>query len=76
MQDFRSSLAIALIALVAWYIVRTAYRVFFHPLAKFPGPTLAAVTTWYEGWFDVITGKGRFTFHLKDLHDKYGMCDE
>ena len=48
------------------------YRIWFHPLAKFPGPKLAAITTWYEGYYDALRYKGRFTFKLADLHEKYG----
>jgi hypothetical protein len=62
----------AIIALLGWTVVVGVYRVLFHPLAKFPGPKLAALTTWYEGYYDVIRYKGRFTFHLEDLHKKYG----
>lgn len=55
------------------YVICTAiYRLFFHPLAKFPGPNLAALTTWYEGYYDCLRYKGRYTFKLRDLHEKYG----
>lgn len=47
------------------------YRLYFHPLAKFPGPRIAALTVWYEFYFDGIK-KGRYTFEIKRMHDKYG----
>jgi len=50
------------------------YRLFFSPLAGFPGPKLAALTQWYEFYWNVIK-PGQFTFHLQDLHDKYGIFD-
>lgn len=47
------------------------YRLFQHPLARYPGPKLAAITRWYEGYYDVIQN-GQYTFKLRELHDKYG----
>jgi ornithine cyclodeaminase/alanine dehydrogenase-like protein (mu-crystallin family) len=40
--------------------------VYFGPLAKFPGPKLAAATLWYEFYYDVIL-KGRYSFKIKEL---------
>jgi hypothetical protein len=49
----------------------TIYRLFLSPLAAFPGPKLAAATAWYEFYWNVLK-QGQFTFHLQDLHDRYG----
>ncbi|KAK4496736.1 hypothetical protein PRZ48_012719 [Zasmidium cellare] len=46
-------------------------RLLFHPLSRFPGPKLAAWTSNYEFYYDVVLG-GQYTFLLKALHDKYG----
>ena len=37
----------------------------------YPGPKLAAVSNSYEFYYDVIQ-EGRFTFHIQELHEKYG----
>lgn len=36
-------------ALVVYFFTLAAYRVFFHPLAKHPGPFWAKLTDWYVG---------------------------
>ncbi|OJZ89330.1 hypothetical protein ASPFODRAFT_58058 [Aspergillus luchuensis CBS 106.47] len=41
------------------------------PLAKFPGPLLAAATELYEFYYDVIRD-GQFVWHIERLHQKYG----
>ena len=57
----------------AFYIIGLyLYRLLFHPLAKFPGPKLAAISNWYEFYWDVLQ-HGKFTEHIQDLHKQYGM---
>ena len=58
--------------LMVFYVVAGAiYRLFFSPVAKFPGPTLTALTLWYEFHYDVIKG-GKFIWQIKRMHEKYG----
>ncbi|KAI0503214.1 trichodiene oxygenase [Xylaria bambusicola] len=47
------------------------YRLKLHPLARFPGPKLAAVTRGYEAYYDFVLN-GKYTFKIKELHMKYG----
>jgi hypothetical protein len=56
------------------YLVGLAvYRLYLSPLARYPGPKLAALTNWYEFCYDVIL-QGKFTFHIRELHKKYGLA--
>lgn len=48
------------------------YRLYWSPLAKIPGPKLAAATFWYEFYYDVVR-RGRYTWKIGELHEEYGM---
>lgn len=65
--------AIAGAAYVVYFIALVIYRVFFHPLAKFPGPRRAAATYLYEGYYDVIQN-GQYTLKIAELHKEYGKA--
>lgn len=54
-------------------IYGVAYRLLLSPLAKIPGPKLAALTSWYEFYYDVIE-PGQYVWKIRDLHAEYGMC--
>ena len=45
--------------------------VFLSPLAAFPGPKLAAITTWYQAYYDIWL-HGQFFKKLDRLHEEYG----
>ncbi len=61
-----------IVATVAVYVASIAfYRLFLHPLARFPGPKLAALTRSYEAYYD-IARNGQYTFKIAELHKKYG----
>lgn len=50
-------------------------RLYFHPIALIPGPKLAALTWWYEFYFDVVK-HGTYVFKIQELHQQYGMPQE
>lgn len=60
------------LAQCAWLLSVALYRLYLSPLAKIPGPKLAALTSWYDFYYDVIL-PGRYVFKIKDLHKKFGM---
>lgn len=52
------------------YALATAvYNVFFHPLRKYPGPTLLSITRIPLSWIELSGDSHR---HLLKLHKKYG----
>ena len=65
------NLLFALLIFSAYCISLAAYRLCFSPLAKFPGPKLAALTLWYEFYYDVIK-RGRYTWKIAELHERHG----
>lgn len=48
-----------------------AYRLFLGPLARFPGPKLAALTGWYETYYDCWK-RGRYWVEIEQMHKQYG----
>lgn len=63
--------AAALSFAVLYTLYGALYRLYLSPLAKFPGPRLAALTFWNEFWYDVVRG-GRYTWKIRDYHERYG----
>jgi hypothetical protein len=59
-------------ALYAFYLIGLGvYRLYLSPIAKFPGPKIAALTKWYEFYYEVLL-RGKFSDHITKLHSIYG----
>ncbi|KAK5054451.1 hypothetical protein LTR84_001341 [Exophiala bonariae] len=71
MSIFWSGLVTATAIWLAYLVALVIYRLYFHPLAKFPGPKYAAVSRWHEYFYDVHL-QGKFIFYIEGLHKKYG----
>ncbi|PKY04740.1 cytochrome P450 [Aspergillus campestris IBT 28561] len=57
-------------AIVLQKVFTVAYRLFFHPLAKVPGPLLAHATYLYSFWHNL--NGARFYLQIEKLHQQYG----
>ncbi|OKL60205.1 hypothetical protein UA08_04932 [Talaromyces atroroseus] len=57
--------------LVVYVLANIVYRLYFHPLARFPGPKLAAITHLYEFYFNIIQD-GMFIWEIERMHEVYG----
>lgn len=58
------------ISQAALYVaVRSIYRLWFHPLSRFPGPKLAAVS---EVWYAYHWMSGRYPWKIETMHMMYG----
>lgn len=66
-----TSFYVLVVAVAAYYATLAFYRLFLDPLARFPGPKAAAVSRWYEAYYDVFLG-GKYTFKIAQLHKEYG----
>lgn len=58
-------------AIFAALVASAVYRLYLHPLRKFPGPRLAAIAGWYAAYWDCF-GQGGYTAHVIELHKQYG----
>lgn len=68
--------ATTVVAVALYVLVLGVYRITLHPLAKFPGPKLAALTQWYETYYEFFKSPGgQYLFHYRKLHEKYGKFD-
>jgi len=60
------------ISVTALYVITGGiYSLYLSPLSKFPGPKLAALTLWYEFYYDVIRN-GKYLWEIEKMHEKYG----
>lgn len=58
-----------------WFLYRLSVVLYnispFHPLSRFPGPKIAAVSYLYEAYYDWWR-VGRYGKVIRDMHERYG----
>ncbi|KAI0382376.1 cytochrome P450 [Hypomontagnella monticulosa] len=54
---------------VLWFCIRSIWRLYLHPLAKYPGPRLAAIS---DAWYAYHSLSGRWPWVIEDALKKYG----
>lgn len=70
-MDLISPLQVIAIGVACYTLYGAIYRLYLSPVASFPGPRFAALTFWYEFYYDVIK-HGRYTWKIAELHKQYG----
>ena len=63
--------ACILMAIASYTAYGIVYRLYLSPIAHFPGRKMAALTFWYEFYFDVIK-RGSYVWQIRQMHETYG----
>ncbi|KAI9710260.1 MAG: hypothetical protein M1820_002754 [Bogoriella megaspora] len=69
--NYLAVLGIASLAVLLFGVIQTIYNIWFHPLAKFPGPILWRASR-VPYLYHMV--RGDLTFCLLPLHEKYGSA--
>ena len=72
LELFTFNAALLLLGVFSLYLLGLGiYRLYLDPIAKFPGPKLAALTLWYQFYYDVLK-QGKYTSEIEKMHEAYG----
>jgi hypothetical protein len=66
------SLEWAGVSLACYIFCVGVYRLYFSRISHIPGPRLAALTYFYQFYYDVFPHQGQFLFECGRMHEKYG----
>ncbi|KAI1128171.1 cytochrome P450 [Nemania abortiva] len=68
-MNWKSTISIIMSVVLARFIAVWSYNLWFHPLAKFPGPLLGRASLLYRF---IHTSRGKFHVAVTDAHRQYG----
>lgn len=71
-MEFSNVLSVAALLAAGYQLALAIYRLFLSPISHIPGPKLAALSYYYQSYYDLFPHHGRFLFHCGELHEKYG----
>ncbi|RDW91761.1 hypothetical protein BP5796_01155 [Coleophoma crateriformis] len=60
---------VAIVLTLSYALLKCIYNLYFHPLARYPGPRLAAVS---NAWYGIHWLGGKYPQDVAALHQKYG----
>lgn len=72
-QNFTALAILAVTGLFLYLLSLAIYRLYLSPLAKFPGPKLAALTQWVETYHELRNSGGQFIWVYQKWHEQYGL---
>lgn len=61
----------AALTFVLYRLLKVVYNLQSNPLARFPGPRLAAASHLYEFYWSIVRD-GEFTWQIERIHKRYG----
>ncbi|GJE98151.1 cytochrome P450 [Phanerochaete sordida] len=67
----REAVFVSLLTSTGYATACAIYNLYFHPLAKYPGPRLAAATRWWKAYIELVQGES-INNRLFGLHEEYG----
>lgn len=70
--DYCDAFCIASLSALAYIASGSIYRLYFHRTSHIPGPKLAALTYFYQAYYDLFPHSGQWIFQQIRLHEKYG----
>ncbi|KAG9513580.1 hypothetical protein KCV07_g8699, partial [Aureobasidium melanogenum] len=69
LTQYSHLMAAAIVGSILYLIAVSIYRLYFHPLSKYPGPRTAALSDWYAAF---LVGRGDLHLHIRQWHVQYG----